>query len=528
MEWIYDPTAWAGLVSLILLEIVLGIDNLIFIAILSEKVPKHQRDKARITGLCLALIMRVGLLFAISWLVKLKATLFVLFEHSFTARDLILIFGGLFLLFKATMELNEKIEGEDHHSEGGRKTAKFWAVVTQIVILDAVFSLDSVITAMGMVEHVSIMIIAVTIAIGLMLLASKSLTRFVNQHPTLVILCLSFLLMIGFSLVAEGFGIKIPKGYLYAAIGFSVIIELFNQLASFNRKKFLSNSKPLRERTAEAVLNLLSGNKTESDLENNAPEWTPAITANNANDAFNQQEKQMIGQVLRLGERTVNSIMTSRHDITFLALDDGLDKALPLLENQPHTRLIIKEKKEDDEPIGIVHVIDLLIQQLNQQPFSIKAVLQKPLVFPEQLSLLTALEQFRQAKTHFAFVADEFGSIEGLVTLTDIMETIAGDLPTVEEAANQSQEIYQIAPNEWIAQGSIAIEDLIQYIKLDLNKKREYQTLAGLLMEITERIPSVGESFVLGLYQFTVIETANHKILQVAIKYQPIDEEVNE
>ncbi|SET20260.1 TerC family protein [Thorsellia anophelis] len=525
MEWIYDPTAWAGLVSLILLEIVLGIDNLIFIAILSEKVPKHQRDKARVTGLVLALLMRVGLLFTISWLIKLKATLFTIAEHAFTARDLILIVGGLFLLFKATMELNEKIEGEDHEVTGGRKTAKFWAVVTQIVILDAVFSLDSVITAMGMVEHVSIMIIAVTIAIGLMLLASKPLTRFVNKHPTLVILCLSFLLMIGFSLVAEGFGVKIPKGYLYAAIGFSVLIEIFNQVASFNRKKFLSNSKPLRERTAEAVLNLLSGKQAQSDLEHDAPEWSAEPKAELSKDGFNLQERLMIGQVLRLGERTVNSIMTSRHDVTFLSLDDNLDKVLPLLEEQPHTRLIIKEKRDDDEPIGIVHVVDLLTQQLNGIPFSLRNVLQKPLVFPEQLSLLAALEQFRQAKTHFAFVADEFGSIEGLVTLTDIMETIAGDLPTIEEPEQTNSDIHRTSQHQWIAQGNIALEDLAQHIKLELDKKREYQTLAGLLMEVSERIPLLGEHFTIGQYEFKVLEIDNHKILQVEIKQIVIDEE---
>lgn len=520
MEWIVDPTAWAGLVSLILLEIVLGIDNLIFIAILSEKVPKHQRDKARITGLLLALIMRVVLLFSISWLTKLTTTLFVLFGHAFNARDLILMIGGIFLLFKATMELNEKLEGVPHHNNHSRKTAKFWAVVTQIVILDAVFSLDSVITAVGMVEHVSIMIIAVSIAISVMLLASKALTRFVNRHPTLVILCLSFLLMIGFSLVTESFGTTIPKGYLYAAIGFSLLIELFNQLANFNRKKFLSKSKPLRERTAEAVLNLLSGKPAEGDLGDEDTDELESTTKTQhqiVNDGFNQQERSMIGQVLRLSERTVNSIMTLRHDINYVYLTDDAERVGQLIKEQPHTRIIIKQDALQDEPIGIVHVIDLLNQQMNNQPFDLESIIQKPLVFPEQLSLLSALEQFRQAKTHFAFVADEFGSIEGLVTLTDIMETIAGDLPTLEEQDDDRNDLQRDEQGNFIVYGLMPLEDLAQHIPLSLDKKREYQTVAGLLMEIAERIPEVGERFNFNNYQFLIQEMDHHKISRVTI-----------
>lgn len=238
MEWIADPSIWAGLATLIVLEIVLGIDNLVFIAILADKLPQKLRDRARVTGLMLALVMRVILLFSLSWLITLTKPLITLFDHPFSARDLIMLVGGLFLLFKATMELNERLEGGDEHAHTQRKTSNFWAVVAQIIVLDAVFSLDSVITAVGMVDHIGVMVAAVTIAMMLMIWASKPLTGFVNNHPTIVILCLSFLLMIGFSLVAEGFGYSIPKGYLYAAIGFSIMIEVLNQFAQFNRRKF--------------------------------------------------------------------------------------------------------------------------------------------------------------------------------------------------------------------------------------------------------------------------------------------------
>ncbi|HEX5765307.1 MAG TPA: TerC family protein, partial [Woeseiaceae bacterium] len=237
MEQLLDPTILLGLLTLIVLEVVLGIDNLIFIAILSDKLPEHQRDKARVVGLSLAMFMRLALLASISWLVSLTEPLFSVLGQSFSGRDLILLGGGLFLLFKATTELHERLEGGSHHSDGPKAHAAFGVVLAQIVALDAVFSLDSVITAVGMVDELWVMMAAVIIAIILMIIASKPLTRFVNAHPTVVVLCLAFLLMIGFSLIAEGFGMHIPKGYLYAAIGFSVLIEFLNQTARRNRAK---------------------------------------------------------------------------------------------------------------------------------------------------------------------------------------------------------------------------------------------------------------------------------------------------
>ncbi|MEG0044252.1 MAG: TerC family protein, partial [Massilia sp.] len=214
MEWLFDPTIWAGLLTLVVLEIVLGIDNLIFIAILADKLPPHQRDKARLIGLSLAMLMRLGLLTIVSWLVTLTTPLFALGSMAFSGRDLILLLGGVFLLFKATVELHERMEGVTHVQTKSRVYAGFGAVVAQIVVLDAVFSLDAVITAVGMVDNLYVMMAAVIISIGVMILASKPLTRFVNAHPTVVVLCLSFLLMIGLSLVAEGLGFHIPKGYL--------------------------------------------------------------------------------------------------------------------------------------------------------------------------------------------------------------------------------------------------------------------------------------------------------------------------
>jgi predicted tellurium resistance membrane protein TerC len=227
MDWLSDPQNWVALLTLTALEIVLGIDNIIFISILAGKLPAADQKKARQSGLALALITRILLLFSISWIVQLTEPLFNIGSMEITGRSLILLAGGLFLLGKATYEIHDKLEGHEHGREV-KGTATFSSVIIQIAILDIVFSLDSVITAVGMVDELAIMIMAVIIAVAVMLYASGPISNFVNQHPTLKILALSFLLLIGFSLVVEAVHVHIPKGYIYFAMGFSVFVEMLN------------------------------------------------------------------------------------------------------------------------------------------------------------------------------------------------------------------------------------------------------------------------------------------------------------
>jgi len=223
MDWITEPHAWVSLITLTGLEIVLEIDNIIFISILSGKLPVSQQSKARKVGLMLALVTRLLLLASIAWMAKLTTPLFSLIGHGVSGRDLILIIGGLFLLVKSTMEIHDKLEGEDGTTGLKRAIAKFefGQVLVQIMLLDVVFSLDSVITAVGMAQHLAIMVIAVILAMGVMLLSADAISDFVNKHPTLKILALSFLLLIGVTLIAEGTGLHIPKGYIYFAMAFS-------------------------------------------------------------------------------------------------------------------------------------------------------------------------------------------------------------------------------------------------------------------------------------------------------------------
>jgi predicted tellurium resistance membrane protein TerC len=227
MEWLSDPQVWVAFLTLLLLEIVLGIDNIIFISILAGKLPAEQQPRARYLGLGLALVMRIILLLSLSWVIGLTAPLFAVFGQEISGRDLILILGGLFLLGKATFEIHENLEGPQGHASA-RVKATFTSVIIQILILDMVFSLDSVITAVGMVEQVEIMIAAVVVSIALMMLFAAPVGGFVAKHPTIKMLALSFLLLIGMTLIVEGFEVHIPKGYIYFAMGFSVFVELLN------------------------------------------------------------------------------------------------------------------------------------------------------------------------------------------------------------------------------------------------------------------------------------------------------------
>jgi len=227
MEWITNPEIWIALVTLTCLEIVLGIDNIVFISILSGKLPADQQGKSRTLGLLLAMITRIGLLLAINWIKHLdKTTFFTLFEHGFTGKDLIMLGGGIFLVAKSTTEIHHKLEGDDRSEVKGKVT--FSGVITQIVLLDIVFSLDSVITAVGMVDEIYVMIAAVVMAVGVMLFAAGPIAAFVERHPTVKMLALSFLLLIGVTLIADGFGTHINKGYIYFAMGFSVCVEMLN------------------------------------------------------------------------------------------------------------------------------------------------------------------------------------------------------------------------------------------------------------------------------------------------------------
>ncbi len=511
MELLLDPSIWVGLLTLVILEIVLGIDNLIFIAILADKLPPHQRDKARVMGLSLALIMRLGLLSAISWMFHLTAPLFHVGGSPFSGRDLILILGGFFLVFKGTMEMHERVEGKRHAVLQSPAYASFGIIVTQIVVLDAVFSLDAVITAVGMVEHLEVMMAAVVIAIGVMLVASKPLTRFVNAHPTVVILCLGFLLMIGFSLVAEGFGFKVPKGYLYAAIGFSVIIEALNQLARRNLL-LMRSDRPMRERTAEAVMRML-GKRTGGDADS-------GDTSHASEDAipFAEEERHMVSGVLRLAERNVHSVMTPRTDITWLNLDSDAETVRGEINRTPHGFYPVC-KGSLDEIVGIGRAKDLITDlivdgRINQQR------LRPPIIVHETVRMLDLINTLKSARGQLVIVINEFGTVEGLVTPMDVFEAIAGDFPDEDE----TPDIIVKSENQWVVEGGTDLHHFEQTLDVEgLSQETEdFSTVAGFLLQQLGKLPEVGETFNLQYsgyeLRFRVLQLEGRRIAKVFVE----------
>lgn len=235
MDWISSPEAWIALLTLTVLEIVLGIDNIVFISILVSKLPSNQQARARTIGLILAMITRILLLLSLTWIMRLTAPLFVVLAHEFSGRDLILLIGGIFLIWKSTHEIHERLEGESESERAARGAATMGGVLVQIALLDLVFSLDSVITAVGMANEVAVMIVAIMLAVGFMMFAARLISAFVEGHPTVKMLALSFLLLIGVTLIAEGFGQHISKGYVYFAMAFSVLVEALNLRARKGR-----------------------------------------------------------------------------------------------------------------------------------------------------------------------------------------------------------------------------------------------------------------------------------------------------
>lgn len=524
MEAFLDPSLWMGLGTLIVLEIVLGIDNLVFIAILADKLPPAQRDKARIVGLSLALFMRIFLLLGISWLAHLTMPLFSVLGNPVSARDLIMFLGGTFLLFKATGELHEKLEGhknQDAENKGTRYAA-FTPVVIQIVVLDAVFSLDSVITAVGMTDHLPIMIAAVAVAIALMMVASGPLMRFVSGRPTVVVLCLGFLLMIGFSLVVEGLGYHIPKGYLYAAIAFSVLVEAFNQLAQSNRRKTIARIDA-RARLADAVLSLMgAGGQNASPVH---AEITGAIgdAKDAAQEAFAPEERQMMGRVLGLGQQHARAIMTPRQNLYWIDLDDAPDVLEADIRACPYACIVVARGGALDEPLGVVFKKDLLGLLLSKQGLSaLPNILLEPPVVPEGATVLRVLDLLRKSQIHVAFVVDEYGALEGLITLTDVMEAIAGDMP--EGHAGDDEFTYEkSADGSILVAGHLTVqalnEILADYLEIPPG---DYETAGGMAMAALEKLPTVGDTFMLPGWEIFVEAMDGRRVSR--LRFCPIDQ----
>ena len=517
-SWLAEPTTWIGFATLLVLEVVLGIDNLVFVAILANKVKPAYRDKARITGLTLAIVMRIIMLGFMAHIMTLVHPWFYIGSFAVSGKDLIMLLGGLFLLYKATTELHERLEGHNqfHVADTNKKHAPFWGVVAQILVLDAVFSIDSVITAVAMVDHIVVAMAAVVVAMSVMIWASKPLTEFVDRHPTVVMLCLGFLLMIGFSLIAEAFHFHIPKGYLYAAIGFSILIEVFNQVSQKNSKRNAYISSSWRQRTAENVLGMMG-----------IREAVLAKAGSGDDDShFEENEKSMIRSVLTLAERPILGVMIPRRDIERLDISQGREEQAAQLQNTPYSRLLVVGKAGVDEPLGYINKKDLLAQLLDGGEMNIQTALRQPLILPDSTTALNAIELFRKNSADYALVVDEFGAILGMVTMKDMLEAIAGEFP--EEFEREEAPLIQANTDESLTvDGSLEYVELAQQIALPPhNEDADYHTVAGLIMEELQAIPDVGDHIDFYGWRFEVTEKEGQRIERVRISRAPEPDEV--
>lgn len=475
-SWIADPSAWAGLGTLIVLEVVLGIDNLVFISILTSRLhTQEQRRRAFLTGLGLALVMRLVLLSAIAWIVSLTEPLVTIFGKAFSWRDFILMGGGIFLLLKGTMELHERLEGGMAEYSSAPTRSGFWQVIIQILVLDAVFSLDSIITSVGMVDHIPVMMLAVVVAMLVMVMAAAPLTSFVERHPTVIILCLGFLMMIGLSLLMDGLGYHIPKGYLYAAICFSVLVEICNQVALRNRRKRIS-MRDMRESMAMAVLGLLGGG--------------------------------------RPGEEE------ARRDAAALA-SESLSPWLPVLD------------PDRDEVLGVIHTGDLAAvtpqgpvtgterpgtaapqDDGSGRVWSVRPLLRPAPTIFEHASLTEMLETFREEPTPLAFVRDEYGSVVGCITPTDLVSVLAGqmgDMPAGPEACRQPD-------GSWLMPGRLTVDAVTSWLGIHLPPRSSSATLAGLLLEALGHIPHEGERVRIQGWRMKIVKMDGNRIDEVLVR----------
>jgi len=512
MEWMTDPTIWVGLATLVALEIVLGVDNLIFIAILADRLPPQQRGRARLIGLSLALGARLALLASISWVISLTTPVFEVWEHGVSWRDLILIAGGLFLLVKATTEIHDRLEVRVPGQAAAPAATAFWPVVAQIMVLDAVFSLDSVITAVGMVDELYVMMAAVVVAVAVMLVAARPLSAFIVARPSLIILCLGFLLMVGLVLVVDGLGVHVPKSYVYAAIGFSVMIEVFNQVGQRNRRRFAA-AIPRRQRVAYAILRLLGGVPL-SGPGALAAEAAGALAEAPAGDAFAPLERRMVRGVLELSRRPVPAIMTHRSRVDWIDATAERDAVLAQLRSSPYRGFPVGRGSIDDL-LGIVRKEDVLALCLQDGRFELDKVVKAPVAVPAGASVLGALELFKRTPLELAIVVDEYGGFEGIVTRTDLLEAIAGDLP---EQAGEAPEVEQLPDGALSIDGALPLPDLQETLRVDALPEGRYHTAAGLVLALLGRLPARGDAVEWGGWRLEVAAMDGRSIARLVAR----------
>lgn len=506
--WLMDPSAWVGLGVLVLLELALGIDNLLFISLLAGRLPHNRRKKAFRMGMGLALLQRFVLLSVMAWLVGLREPLFTLLGKDFAVRDIILVAGGVFLLFKGSQELHEKLEenggNRTENAEGG---AGFWTVVVQIVALDAFFSFDSVLTAVGMASDVTMMMAAVAVAMAIMLRAAAFLSVFVERYPSIIVMCLGFMMMVGGSLILDGLGVPIPRGYLYAAVLFSLFVESFRQLM-VRRRRSQSVRKGSRRALVEAVSRLLSLgelNSGEAQLE------MAALAADAGEAGFcARKERELVARILSFGGLSVRTLMTPWRNADKIAASASWEEVKNLAERSSQTCIPVYDESSEDI-LGAVFLQDMLKQQKSGSAVCAADLARPVPVVLEQTRVTDMWGLLADASEPLAVVLDEYGRPAGILTAEHVVRCLAG---------GAEKRVKKEAPSgeEFVLSGSMPLPEAMAALQLETSEVFRSETLAGMVLEILGRIPHEGESFSWGGWGWKILGMDGLRIASLGLQ----------
>ncbi len=514
MEFLSTPALWAGLIILTAIEIVLAMDNLALSDVLAGKLPEGLRGRARVAGLLAALLVRVGLLCLFWRLLGLSEPLFTAGGFVFSPRSGLLLCAGIFLVTKATRGLHERLEGGFPVEDTPSDKTGFWYITAQIAALDAIFSLDAVAAALGLMDSLGLMITALVVAAPAAVLLKKRLPDLMHRRPTIQILCLDYLMLVGLVLVADAAGFHIPKGYIYAIIGFSMLVECGRQILD-RRRDLRLGRRTLRLRTAGAVLRFLGSSTTFYKQSGRAPEQTLGGAD------LSHEAREMLYGVLTMGERHIRSIMTPRPEITWVDMDDTPAEIRGTVRQSPHSVYPVR-RSSTDEVLGVVYGKDLMAVLPEAGEFNLSGIMHPPIFVQDSVGILRVMEVLRDTRAKMALITEEYGSVVGLVTPLDILEVIAGDFPEVDENPDFAPD----GDNAWKVGGGIDMHRLEMLLDTDLlhADSGDYVTLGGYLMHSLGRLPRPGDTLEKDNIRFEVLEARDRKAdLVRVLKKRPED-----
>ncbi|VFP81125.1 UPF0053 inner membrane protein YoaE [Buchnera aphidicola (Cinara kochiana kochiana)] len=519
MYFFLDPSAWAGLFTLIFLEIILSVDNIIFIAILSKKLPYNQRNQARYTGLILALFMRFGLLIIASRLINLTKPIIVSKFFVFSIKEILLLIGGIFLFFKSIFELINNIKNIDSKSKTNKTTQNFWYIVFQIVILDAIFSIDSIMIAVGMINNLLIMISAVTISTILMIFLSQLFIKFINSQKNIIILCLSLLLMISLHLITESLGLYIPKEYLYTAIIFSLFVELMNQIRIRNIT-IQQSKKPFRKKISHAIFKIIketipnNQNKEKNLIPSKYIKNNSKLYLKNTSYSKEMQNKEIniITNALKLSNYSINDIMIPKKDIVWIDITKDYENIKNTVANTSYSTLPICQNKLN-EIIGVVPTKKLIKIINNNEDIHNFAIQYPPIIILDILNIINVLHLLRYSQHNMIIISNESGIIQGIIKPVDVFKKIVGKFLD----SSYKPEVI-INKDNWIVQGTTHLNNLRKILNIDfISSNNSCNSIADFLINKHKKIPVTGTILYYKYYYFHILKSSSYQILLIKI-----------